>query len=250
MCDAWMPTIKLALTLEQFRQLPRNPAYKYEYLDGVAYLTPRAKHYHATLDLATPPAIESLPSCASFKLRPLHDQDWPELELVFAGSFRTIQPFGGLDEATMKEATHQCLERTRTGGDGPVIASACFVAEQDKHVIGSVLVTLVPGDDECDSESYRWYEPPPEDCIEKRLGLPHLTWIFVAPMLAGKGVGSALLANAVEELRKLGFTRLLSTFVVGNDSSMLWHWRSGFRLLAHPISYRLMAERREWRKKK
>ena len=34
MCDEWMPTIKLALTPEQFRQLPRNPAYHYEYLDG------------------------------------------------------------------------------------------------------------------------------------------------------------------------------------------------------------------------
>src|SRR2546423_464085 len=31
MCDDWMPVIRLPLTLDQFHQLPRNPAYKYEY---------------------------------------------------------------------------------------------------------------------------------------------------------------------------------------------------------------------------
>jgi GNAT superfamily N-acetyltransferase len=249
MCDEWMPTITLPLSKEQFQRLPRNPAYKYEYLDGVAYLSPRARHYHAALDLSARPPEATLPGCASFTLRLLRDSDWPELEVVFAGTFRHIQPFGCLDDALLKHAAHECLERTRTGRDGPLIPSACFVAEHEKHIIGGILLTLVPGDDECNSESYRWREPPPERCVEDRLGTPHLTWIFVAPMLAGKGVGSALLAAAVGDLRKLGYARLLSTFVVGNESSMLWHWRSGFRLLAYPVSYRLMAERRQRRKK-
>ena len=39
-------------------------------------------------------------------------------------------------------------------------------------------------------------------------------------------------------LRELGFTSLLSTFLAGNDSSMLWHWRVGFRLLSYPGSPR------------
>ncbi len=36
----------------------------------------------------------------------------------------------------------------------------------------------------------------------------------------------------------MGLAHLLTTFMSGNESSMLWHWRSGFRLLAHPHSYR------------
>ena len=51
MCDEWMPYIQLPLTIEQFHQLPRNPAYKYEYLNQSVYLSPRPKHYHAVLDL-------------------------------------------------------------------------------------------------------------------------------------------------------------------------------------------------------
>jgi L-amino acid N-acyltransferase YncA len=84
---------------------------------------------------------------------------------------------------------------------------------------------------------------PPADCIEKRLGRPHLTWIFVTRFLAGKGVGSLLLTAAVTKLRALGFTQLLTTFVLGNDSSMLWHWRNGFELLSYPNSIRVRSRK-------
>ena len=57
-----------------------------------------------------------------------------------------------------------------------------------------------------------------------------------------KGVGTALLGAAAGALRDMGFAALLSTFLVGNDSSMLWHWRAGFRLLTYPGSPRRRAE--------
>jgi L-amino acid N-acyltransferase YncA len=65
-----------------------------------------------------------------------------------------------------------------------------------------------------------------------------LTWIFVSPWMAGQGIGTALLAAAVKALRELGYEHLLSTFMLGNESSMLWHWRNGFQLLAFPGSMR------------
>jgi hypothetical protein len=34
--------------------------------------------------------------------------------------------------------------------------------------------------------------------------------------------------------------RLSSTFLQGNDSSLLWHWRNGFELLENPGSRRRM----------
>ena len=42
----------------------------------------------------------------------------------------------------------------------------------------------------------------------------------------------------MRELLAMGYKELASTFLIGNDSSMLWHWRSGFRLLAYPGSWR------------
>ena len=53
MIDDWFSAIELPLTWQQFWQLPQNPAYKYEYFDGHAWLSPRPKSYHAVLDLQT-----------------------------------------------------------------------------------------------------------------------------------------------------------------------------------------------------
>src|SRR5207245_1746906 len=79
MCDEWMPVVELPLTLEQFHQLPRNPAYKYELIGGKAYLSPRPKHFHAQLDLAWFGA-ETAKLRDTTSIRPLVETDWPGLE--------------------------------------------------------------------------------------------------------------------------------------------------------------------------
>jgi GNAT superfamily N-acetyltransferase len=232
-----MPTIQLPLTIEQYRQLPRNAAYRYEYLNGQAWLSPRTRHYHALLRLHPIKGGEDV------AVRKIRKEEVTDLVPLFAGAFRTIQPYGSLDESTRLTAARQALERTRTGGDGPWIEHASFVAREGEKSLGAIFITLLPDSDPCDWDSYHWSEPPPADCIARRLGRPHLTWIFVAPHVAGRGVGTALLSAAVDELLGLGFTELLSTFMIGNDSSMLWHWRNGFRLLAYPGSMRRLRRR-------
>ena len=84
----------------------------------------------------------------------------------------------------------------------------------------------------------RWKTLPPADCIERRSGRPHLTWIFVSPWHAYYGVGTNLLAHAERKLLALGYTELISSFIWGNTSSMLWHWRNGFQLLPYAGSMR------------
>jgi GNAT superfamily N-acetyltransferase len=126
----------------------------------------------------------------------------------------------------------------RTGSVGQVVEPACFVADDGGRLVGAAFVTLLPPGDPGDWDSYFWQEPPPPDCVARRQGRPHLTWIFVAPLCAGQGVGTALLAAVVGALLRLGFTQLASTFLFGNDTSMLWHWRNGFRLLPYPGSLR------------
>jgi GNAT superfamily N-acetyltransferase len=228
-----MPLVALKLTIDEFHLLPRNAAYKYEYFDDTAWLNPRPRYYHALLDL--PATFEG---AADVSLRGVAADDWEELEEVFAEAFRIQQPFAGLSPVARRMAAHKCLTRTRTGGDGPWIEQASFVATDDEGMLGAVFVTLLPRRDPTDWDGYTWDEPPPPNAIEQRLGRPHLTWIFVRQVLAGHGIGTALLSAATAALVSLGYTDLLSTFLAGNDSSMLWHWRAGFRLLAHPGSRR------------
>jgi GNAT superfamily N-acetyltransferase len=235
MCDEWMRGLQLVLSAEQFQRLPRNGAFRYDYLDGTGYVAPRPRHYHALLDLAPVGADE----VEGVSLRPVRPDDWDALVGLFAEAFAHVQPFAALDDATLREAAEACLSRTRTGGDGPWVECASGVAcDPDGEPVGAILVTLLPERDPCEWGSYQWLEPPPPDCLERRLGRPHLTWVFVHPERAGEGLGTVLLAAAVAGLLALGYRQLLSTFLLGNDASALWHWRNGFRLLAYPGSRR------------
>jgi GNAT superfamily N-acetyltransferase len=240
MCDEWMPTLKLAITYDEWRQLPRNAAYKYEYLEGQAWLSPRPKFYHALLDLE-PLAVRSLPGQGGeVTIQPLADDDWEGLVPVFSGAFDRQQPFSGLDREQRQVAAQQVLNHTRNGGDGPLIRAASFTARENETqaIAGAILVTLLPDEDPSHWGAFHWKEPPPPDCLERRLGRPHVTWVFVGPFHAGEGVGTTLLEAAVRQLLELGYLQLASTFLSGNDSSMLWHWRNGFQLAAYPASKR------------
>jgi GNAT superfamily N-acetyltransferase len=243
MWDEWMPVVRLPITIDQFQQLPRNAAYKYEFFGGEAVLSPRPRSFHCLLDLRP---MEADPDVI---VRPLSPDEIPRLGKLFAGAFQSVQPFESLDPATIDEAARSCLEQTRTGGDGPLVPSACFIARLRDFECdaGAILITILPDGDASQNDSYYWRESPPPDLIEHRLGRPHLTWIFVAPMASGQGVGSTLLAASVHELLRLGYTTLCSTFLDGNHSSMLWHWRCGFRLLPGPFSKRELNRRRRFR---
>ena len=247
MCDEWMPRLELPIAFEQFHQLPRNAAYKYEYFDGRAWLNPRPRYYHALLDLE--PLADRPPEGVNRKtaLRRVRPEDWDDLAPLFAAAFDRQQPFCGLQGERRVAAVRKSLLYTRDGGDGPWIEPASFVATEGDtgHEVGAILVTLLPDADPADWDSYHWKEPPPPDALARRLGRPHLTWIFVTPFLAGQGVGTLLLSAAVRELLALGYKQLASTFLIGNDSSMLWHWRNGFRLLSYPGSWRRRFEETE-----
>lgn len=228
------------MAFEQFQQLPRNAAYKYEYFDERAWLSPRPRYYHALLDLGPLAARPLEGASRKAKLRPVRPTDWEELAALFAAAFERQQPFCGLDDERALAAARKSLERARDGGDGPWIEQASFVAADGDagHAVGALLATLLPDSDPSSWHSYHWTEPPPPDALARRLGRPHLTWIFVSPFEAGQGIGTLLLSAAVRQLLALGYKELASTFLIGNDSSMLWHWRCGFRLLAYPGSWR------------
>jgi len=238
MIDRWFSVIKLPMSGRQFHRLPRNPAYKYEYLNEAAWLSPRPKFHSARLTLRTPvdasiPEIQIQRKVVSF--RGLEDRDWPRLSRLFAGAFDGVQPFESLSDRNRLAAARDCLRSTRDGRDGPIIRPACHIAfsEKDERPVGAILVTLVPPVDLEDFWTFHWKTPPPPDCIERRLGHAHLTWIFVNRWFAGYGIGTALLAHASNRLLAMGYTELVSSFILGNESSMLWHWRNGFELLPY-----------------
>jgi GNAT superfamily N-acetyltransferase len=240
MCDEWMPVVRFPLDAVQFERLPRNGAYRYEYGAGTAHLMPNPRAFHCRLDLATfAPAAHEI--ATDVAIGPLRAEGHAELATLFASAFERIQPFAGLDQARRLDAATQSLDRTFTGVDGPWIPDASRTARDlAGTLVGGILLTLLPDGDPAGSDVYRWSEPPPPDLWDRGRGQPHLTWIFVDPMRKGHGVGTRLLVEATAVLRARGYRHLLSTFIAGNDSSLLWHWRSGFELLPYSTSRRVM----------
>jgi GNAT superfamily N-acetyltransferase len=250
MLDRWFSTIKLPLSLKDFHQLPQNPAYGYEYIDKAVWLTPSPKFYSARLRLSGDALAGCAPKPAEemANFRRFTADDWPGLLPLFTKAFRGVQPFASLTDRRKHQAATACLKLTREGGDGPLIEQASHIAvdPEDGQIVGAVVVTLIPLIDLDDFWSMRWTTPPPADCIEQGLGRPHMTWIFVDPELVGHGIGSTLLERAALGLIELGYGELISSFLIGNTSSMLWHWRNGFELLPYVASPRRMRAR--WKK--
>ena len=240
MIDQWFSVIRLPISLRQFYRLPQNSSYKYDYNHKNAVITPSPKYFHAHLTLGSRAIrlCDQVNAQERVVFRQLEDGDWPRLPRLFVECFRQVQPFASLSGRRRLTAARECLEFTR--GDGPIIKPACYVAMSDgsHQILGAILVTLVPEVDLQNVWNLRWESPPPVDCIDLCLGQAHLTWIFVSPVHSGYGVGTELLGRVVQKLLELGYTGLLSTFILGNDTSMLWHWRNGFELLPYSGSLR------------
>jgi GNAT superfamily N-acetyltransferase len=154
-------------------------------------------------------------------IRRLAEADWLKLPKLAVTAFHRVQPFASLTDDSRLKAAEDCLGHTKAGGEGPFVDDACMVAACGDTLLGAILITL-----------------PPRHMLESAAGLPHVTWIFVSPWYARHGIGTALLDAAVQALLLRGYDRLASGFLVGNESSMLWHWQAGFRLPEQPWSLR------------
>lgn len=236
MLEQWFRSLHVAMTPEQFDELPRHSAYHYEYTDGRAWISPKPRMFNGLLELASrSPRRSDEVENSQLSFRPMQPDDWQRFPKLFASAFENVPPFCALSEKERVHAASQCLHQASSGGDGPVLNDACFIAEiAPGKLAGAIIVTLIPKREEGEWWDGLWDNPPTTDDARRLLGRPHLTWIFVAPMLARHGIGSTLLDLSVKALLAHGYTQLASTFLLGNDSTMLWHWRNGFRLMAYP----------------
>jgi predicted GNAT family acetyltransferase len=244
MLDDWFRTLRLKISFDEFKRLPRTLGYKHEYFDGTCVLTPRPRNCYAVLRLdrfAAPPACTD----DEVAIRPLQDADWDSLGQRCGFAFHRIPPFDTLTDDEKKQAGRQCMEHTRGGGDGPLIAEASHVAVDDQgSPLGVLLIVLKPaGYCQDPWRNDHWRLPPAADAVAARAGQAHVNWLFVSPWHVGHGVASAMLAASVAALREMEYESLSSCFMLGNGESMAWHWRNGFELLPNPASMRYFLRR-------
>jgi GNAT superfamily N-acetyltransferase len=195
------------------------------------------------LELRQPEACPRTDDSYIASIRALASGDWDLLPEVLADAFEGTPPLGMLGRWRRLCAARDWLWSTRDGSEGSLVDAACIIAvdrEDDAQVLGALVVTLMM------DPVRSWYAaqrlavpPPPPDLAEGR-EQPQVSWVFVRPQASGQGVGTALLQAAIGSLWSLGYRELASATQRGNDSSLAWHWRNGFRLLPHSESIRLI----------
>src|SRR5688572_30020457 len=84
-----------------------------------------------------------------YRTRPLTAGDWPALPALLASAFWDQPPLVLLPRRRRDAAARLLVERTRTGQDGTLLETACFIGmEVDTggryHDVGAALVTLDP----------------------------------------------------------------------------------------------------------
>ncbi len=220
------------------RLVPQNPNWCHVALpDGkTARLLPRPRIGNALLNL-------NRWRCPGFAMsiatRPWNASDPFDLAPLFVDSFGALEPLAGLNDSERLAAAKEALADGWEGKDGPVSTASVVALSEDEKPLGGVLITLIPGGNLDGPGAWRWLEPAPLGLESMGLGMPHLTWIFVAAEKQHTGVGAALLSHAVHRLRQAGYSQLATTFLTGNHASTLWHWRMGFELMSWPSSPRL-----------
>jgi len=240
MLNDFFQSLNFEFPWERFVTLPRHPAYRYQYRDGQASISGNPRYLQCLLPLTD--AALSIPepagkavSCfySEFELRRLHESDWKDFPPLFAAAFQRPPPLLQLTDTQRLTASQALLDRTHTGGDGPVVSSASFVFgdRETGELLAAVLITLIPVGDLQDFTHHNWSNVAPPDALTAGWGQPHLTWLFVSPQKQRRRLGSLLLRESASALKRMGYPQLVSTFLLGDHASMLWHWRAGFQLV-------------------
>lgn len=250
MLNDFFQSLNFEFPWERFVTLPRHPAYRYQYQAGRAQISGNPRYYQCVLPLTEETAHSLEPagkavSCffSDYELRRLDPSDWDQLPPLFALAFQSPPPLIQLTDDQRLAAASALLERTRTGGDGPLVTPASFViAERETgELLAAILVTLIPAQDVQDFSHQNWASAAPSDAVQTGWGQPHLTWLFVSPQKQRRSLGTVLLRESATALRRLGYSQLVSTFLLGDHASTLWHWRAGFQLVGHPASPRQLS---------
>lgn len=215
------------MTVEEFHLLPMRPGWKHEYWDGRAHITPR----HNSVVTAMPVTARRInPGHA---LRKVTINDAVELTSAFLAAFVDSVEYCDWETEMINEAAIEAIRSHFAGERGePHSASrvaTSFDTERGRDSIaGAALLT----------QAARY---------------PILDLLFVRPAFQRRGLATALLSEAMNELQSLGGPVLKSAYHIANDVSMNWHQRFGFVEepdLSRARLYASAARHELWRREK
>ncbi len=193
-----MKSQHIPMTIDEFHVMPRRLGWKHEYWDGCAHIAPS----HAGIATTTV-VVQPRPVQAPCVIRAVTEADMPGLERAYLTAFQDTIDYCDWALTDIQRAADNNLASFFAGMRGPPLPAA-QIAIHGTDVVGAVLI------------------------VEKPNGQPFLDLLFVIPAWHRKGVATALVAAALNELAAMGYQSLTSRFMLGNVESRAWHHRFGF----------------------
>lgn len=193
----------LPMTREEFELMPRTLGWKYEYWDGQAHISPRQQVVTTTIE------VKPYPVNSPCKLRHVKMNDEQQLVSSYISAFGDTIDFCDWEPVKIAASSSENINDFLTGKRGrPLPASHLAVHVQSNDggecIVGAALI------------------------IEKEEEQPLLDIVFVSPEWQRKGVATALVSTAINELYSIGRKILKSHYILGNEASRGWHQRFGF----------------------
>ncbi len=202
--------IVLPMTIDEFRRMEHRLGWKHEYWDGAARLSVQETAVASFQQNVTSP-VGGRPTVGDGEqLRPVRDNDQGALVELFQRAFDDAIEFAGWpDDAYQRDARDSIASffgnstegQRRPSGNGRTDAS--FVVTAGERLLAAVMVRSI------------------------RRG-PILEPIMVLPAHQRRGLGSKLLAAALDALHSAGEATLFTRCHLGNAASLAWHERNGF----------------------
>jgi GNAT superfamily N-acetyltransferase len=202
----------IPMTWEEFEVMPRKLGWKHEYWDGQAHLSPAHRVVTVSVEIQPRP-VTSPPfreSSTPFReqacpIRAVDEGDEAQLIAAYVAAFKDTFEFCDWKPEKIAVAAQKDIQNFFAGKRGrPLPASRLAVAPEGESVVGAALI------------------------IEQSDGVPLLDMLLVIPEWQRKGLGTALVSAAINELYRAGMKRLESRYLLGNEGSQAWHQGFGF----------------------
>ncbi len=187
---------------DHFLALPRLPGWKYEYVDGNAYIEPLPHLVYTKITVAPSNAQD----INGILFRTITSGDIDRLKTPYADAFENTVEYFGKNRAEVLESADDVLNRFFRGEDGrPVpgfLAETC--PDDGISVVGAALA--VKTDD--------YYM---------------LDMLFVRPARQRQSVAASLLYRLMNMMYMDGAAQLISRYNLANIPSRNWHRKQGFK---------------------
>lgn len=193
----------IRMTPAEFELMPRQLGWIYEYWDEQAHITPVYRIVTTTVK------IKPRPVTSPCRIRAVDDVDKAQLISAYFAAFSDTIEYCDWKPEKIAAIAQEDIQEFLAGERGnPLpasrIAVACQAETGEESVVGAALI------------------------IEKTTGQSLLDMLFVIPEWQRKGVATALVSTAINELYRAGMNRLASRYLLGNNESQAWHQKFGF----------------------